>query len=62
MGKIKGFWRGDGIAGQNGEALAAIRVRNVAPPDGDRLSMILPDFEENPGQPMGLQNGPFFVS
>ena len=33
-----------------------------APLDGDRMSMIFPDFEENHGQPLGLQNGPIFVS
>ena len=33
-----------------------------APPDGDRAPMILPDFEENPGRPMGFQNGPIVAS
>ena len=32
------------------------------PPDGDRLSAIFPDFQENPGQSMGLQNGPFLLA
>ena len=27
------------------------------PPDGDRLPMTPPDFEENHGQLMGIQNG-----
>ena len=31
----------------------------MAPPDGDRLSRILPKFQENPGKSMCLQNGPF---
>ena len=30
--------------------------------DGDRLPAISPDSEGNPGQPMGLQNGPFWLS
>ena len=30
--------------------------------DGDRLPMIFPDFEENNGQSVSLQNGPSFVS
>ena len=29
---------------ENGEFLAAIRVRNRDPPDGDRLSIIIPKF------------------
>ena len=45
---------------QNGAFLAAIRVPNGGPPDSDGMSMISPNFEENPGQPTGLQNGPFF--
>ena len=31
-----------------------------SPPDGDRLSAISPDSQENHARPMGLQNGPFF--
>ena len=31
---------------QNGESFFAIRVWNGASPDGDRLSVIFPDFEE----------------
>ena len=30
--------------------------------DGDVLSMISPDFEENTGQPTCLQNGPFLLA
>ena len=47
---------------QNGAFLAAIRVSNVASSDDDILPMIFPDFEENPGQPMGLQNGPSLLA
>ena len=32
----------------------------MGPPDSDGTPMVLPDFEENPGQPTGLQNGPIF--
>ena len=35
-----------------------MRVR----PDGDRMSIISPDFGESPGRPMGLQNGPFLLA
>ena len=44
---------------QNWAFFAAIRVSNVTSPGDDILPMIFPDFQENPGQPMGLQNGPF---
>ena len=44
MGKIKAIWRRAGNDAQNGASLAAIRVSNGASPDGDRLSMIFPDF------------------
>ena len=62
MGKIMGLWRRDGNDLQKGTFLAAIRVSNVAPPDGDRLSMIFPYFLGNHGRSMGLVNGPIFVS
>ena len=45
-----------------GAFLAAIRVRNGAPPDGGRLSAIFPDSQDRPGQPLGLQNGPFSLA
>ena len=32
------------------------------PQDGDRLPMVSPDFKENPGRPLGPQNGPIFAS
>ena len=41
------------------ECLAAIGVWYGASSSDDRLPVILTEFEENPGQPMGLQNGPF---
>ena len=62
MGKIKGLCSRAGNDLQKGAFLAAVRVSNVAPPDGDRLSMIFPYFLENRGQPMGFVNGPIFVS
>ena len=39
--------------------LAAVRVRNWASPDGDKLPVIFPKFYENPMQSTCLQNGPF---
>ena len=42
---------------QNVADFAAIRVQNGGLPEGDTSFMILPDFEDNPGQPMGVQNG-----
>ena len=51
-----------GDEAQNGEFLAAIRVPNVASPGDDILPMIFPYSQENPGRPMGIQNGFFLVS
>ena len=59
MGEIKGFWRRDANGAQNGESIAAIRVRNGASPDGDRLPVIHPDFEGNTRKSMRLRNGTF---
>ena len=47
---------------KNWAFFAAIRVSNVASPDDDILPMIFPDLEENSGQSMGLQNGPFLLA
>ena len=47
---------------QNGESLAAIMVRKGAHKEGDMLSMIFPDFEENHGKSMCLQNVPFLLA
>ena len=41
---------------------AAIRVSNVTSTDNDILSMIFPDLQENRGQSMGFQSGPFLLA
>ena len=38
----------------------AIRFGNGESPEGDRFPMISPDFDENHGQSLSIQNGPFF--
>ena len=45
-----------------GHTLPRLGFKMGPPPDGDRLSMISPDFEGNPGQPWGLQNGPILLA
>ena len=47
---------------QNGAFLAAIRAQNGPSSEDDILPVIFPDFQENPGQSMGLQNGPFLLA
>ena len=47
---------------QNEAFLAAIRGGDGPPSEGDISTLISPDFQENPGQPMGLQNGPFLLA
>ena len=44
---------------QNGAFLAAIRAQNGPSSEDDISPMIFPDSQENHGQSMGLQNGPF---
>ena len=60
MGKLRVSGGGVEIMPKNGSFLAAIRAPQNGPSsDDDILSMIFP---ENPGQPMGLQNGPFSLA
>ena len=42
-----------------GHILPRLGLKMRSRPGGDRMSMISPDFGENHGHPMGLQNGPF---
>ena len=62
MGRIKRHWGSVEMMAKMGNPYARLRCEMGSSADGDRLSMISPDFEENPGQPLGLQNGPIFVS
>ena len=45
-----------------GHALPRLGFKMGGPPNGDRLPMISPDFEENTEHPTGLQNGPIFLA
>ena len=60
MGEMQGGGEG-GNETKKRASLAEIRFGNGASPDGDGLSMISPDFEEDHGQSLYLQYGPFFA-
>ena len=45
-----------------GHILPRLGYKMGPPPDGDRLPGISPDPQGNPGQFMGLQNGPFLLA
>ena len=60
-GQIKDLRRWSGNGTPNGGFLVAIRVQNVDSPESDILPTIFPDFERNPGKPVGLEISPFFA-
>ena len=61
MGKLRASGGGLGMRLGMGDASPRLGFE-MGPPDGDGYSAIFQDSEENPGQPMGLQNGPFSLS
>ena len=62
MGKIKGIWRMAEMLPKKGESLAAIRVRNGASADDDRLFAIAQYFREIMGNPFVSQMAPFLLA
>ena len=62
MGKLRASVGWPEMMPEIGHSLPRLGFEMGASPDGDRLPMIFSDFEVNPGQSMGLLNGPIFAS
>ena len=62
MGKLRASVGVAGNGARNWEFLSAIRGPNGPSLADDILPTIPPDLQENPGQPMGLRNGPFLLA
>ena len=59
MCKLRASGGGLGMMPKMGNPFPRLGFEMVPPPDGDRLPMIFPDFEENPGNKWASEMAPF---
>ena len=62
LGKINALWRRGGNGAEMGNPSSRLGFEMGPRENGDAMSMISPDFEENNGHPMSLRSIPFLLA